>query len=337
MENNTENEIEQQLKEELQKLKKAVKYIEEAKKVANHSTKLLEELNQKYTEIQISKNEANSLFVTVKEQLSQASIDSEKAKENSNNIIKISEEFNAKYSELQSFRNELSAFYSSINGQIGQIEKNISELFLLSQKEQSKLGNTIFTELDALKKEIQNTATELKRDKEIISNFFNSARKQAEDAVNEISIFTQKEQAKLKDRILLEIENFKTDINLYKEGVNNDSKKLLEEFNAKYLELRSSKNEFSAFYSSINEQIEKSISELFILSQKEQSKVINDILVETETLRQENQKIATELKKSKETISNLENDFKDKNQYLSIGNYIALALAIIAIIIAVMK
>lgn len=69
MDNSNEQNIEQLLKEELTKLKKAVDYIEEAKKVAATSTELLEKINNKNNQLEDTKDEISKKFDLIQEQI----------------------------------------------------------------------------------------------------------------------------------------------------------------------------------------------------------------------------------------------------------------------------
>ncbi|AMM52428.1 hypothetical protein TH61_16250 [Rufibacter sp. DG15C] len=74
----TEQEIQQQLTEELSKLKKAVAYIEEAKEAACSSSKLLEEMNEKVVEMLETKSNFRELIVNYNERFKRQVEDNKK-------------------------------------------------------------------------------------------------------------------------------------------------------------------------------------------------------------------------------------------------------------------
>ena len=65
MENHNEQEIDQLLDQEIQKLKKAIEYIEEAKKTDNSSKNLLAEMNTKYDQILKSESDIETKIQSI--------------------------------------------------------------------------------------------------------------------------------------------------------------------------------------------------------------------------------------------------------------------------------
>lgn len=145
MDNSNEQNIEQLLKEELTKLKKAVDYIEEAKKVAATSTELLEKIN----------NENNQLKNTKTEILK--SVDDIEEKVN-----KIIDEANNKSDELQISINEE---FLKLNAKIKSI--SVEHIEISIRKNNKKLDD----KLDSLSKSLN---TELNKKIVVLNDDFKS-------------------------------------------------------------------------------------------------------------------------------------------------------------------